>query len=147
MKTARPFGPGRPSPSPSRMASRYTATRAHGFTRQWWRIRARLEDLETGEWIDFRSNLLAAKIAEALARADPNELPPPPPDAPPLARYESVPGAGGWFYLWQDIGVLLDKPLARTRSLELARRVVDMLNRLDPGPPESSDGPVKAGWF
>ena len=121
--------------------------RARGFTRQLWRVRARLEDLETGEWIDLRSRELAAKIGEALARADSGELALPPPDASPLARYESVPGTGGWFYLWQDSGALQDKPLARTRTSELAHRVVDALNRLDPLLLPSSAGPVKAGWF
>jgi hypothetical protein len=119
--------------------------RARGFTRQLWRVRARLEDFETGKWIDLRSTELAAKIGEALARADSGELALPPPDASPLARYESVSGTSGWFYLWQDSGALLDNPLARTRSSELAHRVVDVLSRLDPLLLPSSAGPVKAG--
>jgi hypothetical protein len=131
----------------SRPASRYTTTSARGLTRQLWRVRARLEDSETGELMDLRSNELAATIQEALARADSGELPQLPLDASALTRYESVPGAGGWFDLWQSSGGLLEEPLARTRSPELARRVVDVLNRLDPELHVPSDGTVKAGWF
>jgi hypothetical protein len=86
-------------------------------------------------------------MGEALAQADSGELPPPAPDASPLTRYESVSGADGWCYLWQAIGAIEDKPLARTRSPELAGRVVDALNRLDPELLEPSHGPVKARWF
>ena len=50
-------------------------------------------------------------------------------------------------YLWHKGSAAGDKPFGRTNSADLAQRAVDVLNRLDPRPLASFDGPIKTGWF
>ena len=51
------------------------------------------------------------------------------------------------FYLWHEGSAAGDEPFGRTNSADLAQRAVDVLNRLDPRPLASFDGPIKTGWF
>ena len=130
-----------------RVPSRYIASRARGVTPMLWRVRARLEDTETGETIELRSEESARKLGELLARIDSNDLPAVPSDASPLARYQSVENKDGWHYLWRGEGALDDDSFARTKSEGFAQRVVDTLNRADPRLLSDYSGPVNAGWF
>src|SRR5262245_2717482 len=118
-----------------------------GLAPRLWVIRARLEDAETGETIDCRTAEDAARIGEALGRADSGDLPPEAEPEPPLGRYVVQTGRGGQCYLWRADGALPDRCFARTKSSELAQRVIEVLNRLEPLPPMPDDGTVKAGWF
>jgi hypothetical protein len=127
------------------VASRYIAKRARGFTSLLWRARAQLEDSQTGEMIELRSEELARKLGELLARSDSGELPPLPIDTSPFARYESVTGQNEWLYLWRGEGALSDEPFARTKSADLARRAVDALNRANPRQLANASGPFKGG--
>ena len=128
--------------------SRYVVEPARGFTRMLWPVRARLRDVETGDELDLRSKRLAAEVRTALERANDHDLQPLPPDASPFRRYEILPAVqDGWHYLTRAEGALDHQPFARTRSKDLATRVADAMNRVNPRKLRDPHGPPKAGWF
>jgi hypothetical protein len=54
-----------------------------------WRVRARLEDSQTGESMELKSREAAEDLCAVLERADSGELERLPADASPFRRYET----------------------------------------------------------
>jgi hypothetical protein len=130
------------------MTTRYIVEPADGLTAHLWRRRARLTDSQTDEVIELRSEELAEKLADLLARGDSGALPLLPLDASPFRRFASARGTEGWYYLWHAEGAVDEESFGRTKSQAFAERAVEALNRSDPRQLTVDNGtPVNSSWF
>jgi hypothetical protein len=122
---------------------------AHGLTSHLWRVKARLQDGQTGDVMELRSEEAAERLADLLVRGEAGELPPLPNDASPLRRFASARGPDDWHYLWHAEGAVDEDSFARTKSEAFAARAVEVLNRADPRELKLTDqyGPVNSSWF
>ena len=116
---------------------RYSVTRQRGWSPViQWRIRARVTDDETGDFIEFRSLSLADHAVRLLDRASRGDLPTSQRPASSFATYDLTHGKDGWWiYIWHGDGAIADKAVGRSHSESLARQAANLLVSADARPP------------
>ena len=94
-------------------------------------FRAAVRDVRTGERIDVSSREEANRISRLLNDAEHGILPRPPRERPFLARYVVSPHPGENWVLRVHSSVYTTA-VARASTRELADRIAELLNRVDP---------------